>query len=119
MARDFSNIEVDRVSAQIAEATQDRPLKKPRKSYTKEEARPYQEALQTSGRKGAGLPRINLAFTASNHEYITVVSRVLGVSMTEFINRIITQHREEHGELYKSAMELRELLDSPGEEHKE
>lgn len=43
----------------------------------------------TQGRKGKKLPRINMAFTPENHEYIKRVSRQEGKSITQYINGLI------------------------------
>lgn len=43
----------------------------------------------TQGRKGQKLPRINMAFTPENHEYIKRVSRQEGKSITQYINGLI------------------------------
>lgn len=48
----------------------------------------------TQGRKGHKLPRINMAFTPDNHEYIKHASRQLGISVTEFINNLIDEDRK-------------------------
>lgn len=47
----------------------------------------------TQGRKGQKLPRINMAFTPENHEYITKVSRQNGQSITEYVNRLIERDK--------------------------
>ena len=62
--KDFSQVETNRVYNTISELTQEpQELRKPRKSYTAQEALKYMNSLKTSGRKGIALPRINLAFT--------------------------------------------------------
>ena len=43
----------------------------------------------TQGRKGRKLPRINMAFTPSNLEYLQLIGRIDGVSMTEYVNQLI------------------------------
>jgi len=84
--------------------------RKERKTYTEEEARAAMEAGTTCGRKGVKLPRINLAFYAKNYDYIKTMALITGVSMTEFINTIITQHRESHSETYEQALSFRKEL---------
>lgn len=64
------------------------------------------ETLQTQGKAGLKLPRINLAFTPSNLDYIRVMAGIRGESMTKFVNHIIEQDRERNGEKYKAAKAL-------------
>ena len=47
----------------------------------------------TQGKKGHKAPRINMAFSPDNHEWIKMRSRQLGVSATEFVNTIIERER--------------------------
>jgi len=44
---------------------------------------------QTQGRKGKKLPRINMAFTQENLDYLRIISRIEGVSMTDYVNRLL------------------------------
>lgn len=48
---------------------------------------------ETQGRKGHRAPRINMAFSPENHEWIKTRSRQLGMSATEFVNTILTNER--------------------------
>lgn len=61
--------------------------------------------MQTQGVKGLKLPRINTAYTPENHEFLTTVSRLKGVTITNFINQIIEEYRTrpENAELLKDA----------------
>lgn len=131
--KDFSSVTTDRVYSTIADATaepeqENAPIlqaeetqeksdtqeiikkRKARKTYTEQEASEVRQTLNTAGRKGCGLPRINLAFTEPNYDYISVMARVTGQNLTEFVNGIIDKHRQEHGELYNRAMEFRNSL---------
>lgn len=47
----------------------------------------------TQGKKGHKAPRINMAFSPENHEWIKTRSRQLGISATEFVNTIIERER--------------------------
>lgn len=47
----------------------------------------------TQGKKGHKAPRINMAFSPENHEWIKKRSRQLGISATEFVNAILTRER--------------------------
>lgn len=59
--------------------------------------------LKTQGRKGCKATRINMAFTPENHEYIKVMAKVTGKTMTEFANLAIERYRNEHPDLYEKA----------------
>ena len=65
-----------------------------------------QDALATRGRKGIKLPRINMAFTPSNLDYIRVMAAIRGQSMTQYVNDLIERERTENGEAYRKAKEL-------------
>jgi hypothetical protein len=46
-------------------------------------------AHTTQGKKGQKLPRINMAFSPENLEYLQIISRVEGMSITEYVNTLI------------------------------
>ena len=52
-----------------------------------------QEVQHTQGKKGQKLPRINMAFQTSNLEYLQLISRIEGMSMTQYVNRLIETDR--------------------------
>lgn len=99
--KDFS--QVDNV---IAQATVAQGKRKPRKEYSAQEAAEIAETMHTTGKKGVKLPRINLAFSPSNYQYVEIMSRVRGENLTQFVNKIIQEHREQHGDLYEKAQEF-------------
>ena len=103
--KDFT--QVDNV---IAQATVEQGKRKPRKEYTEQEAREIAETMHTTGKKGVKLPRINLAFSPSNYEYIQIMSRVRGENLTQFINKIIAEHKEQHMDIYEKAQEFIDSL---------
>ncbi len=103
--KDFSQ-----VHNAIAEATAAQGQRKPRKEYTAEEAAEIAETMQTTGKKGVHMPRINLAFSPRNYKYIKIMSRVRGENLTQFINKIIAEHAEEHADLYEKAQEFIDSL---------
>ena len=124
---DFSQVNTGRVYGTIAEATAEPEQeavevmqeaaaqeaaqeRKPRRTYTEQEAAEIMQTLQTSGRKGIKLPRINLAFTPELHEYIITMSRVRGENLTQFVNYVLRQHMEEHRDIYEKAIEFRNSL---------
>lgn len=62
--------------------------------------------LRTQGRKGCKATRINMAFTPENHEFIKIMSRIHGKTMTEFANLVIERYREEHPKTYEEAKSI-------------
>ena len=57
----------------------------------------------TQGKKGQKLPRINMAFSLDNLEYLQIISRVSGVSITEYVNRLVMTDRHERAEELEQA----------------
>lgn len=99
------------IKKQEAEAAQEPPQEpKKRRVYSEQEAAAILESGKTSGHKGIKLPRINLAFTPDNYEYIAIMSRVRGETLTDFVNAVLRKHREEHGDVYERAIEFRNSL---------
>lgn len=83
---------------------------KARRTYTEAEAQEALENLQTSGKKGVKLPRINLAFTPANYEFIKTMAQVRGQNLTEFVNDVLKEARESHADIYEKAIEFRNSL---------
>ena len=111
-AKDFSKINTGNIySDAIAEATQEPQGKyKDRKTYDAQEAAEFAQALNTSGRKGLKLPRINLALAPDMHDYVKVMSKITGMTYTEFIDKLLRDHKAEHGDLYAQAVKIRESI---------
>lgn len=61
---------------------------------------------KTQGRKGQKLPRINMAFSQDNLEYLQIISSMEGISMTEYVNRLIAVDREERKDIIEKAKAL-------------
>ena len=113
--KDFTQINASNIySSTIAEATQETQeepkTRKPRKEYTAQEALAFMEDMQTRGRKGAHLPRINIAFSPGMYEYVKVMSAASGLSITAFVNKILQEHRDAHEDMYKRALDFRKDL---------
>ena len=79
---------------------------------TEEEAEARKALMQTRGRKGVHLPRINMAFTPENHEYIKTMALITGQTMTEFLNDIITEYRAQYDENYGEIAKMREKVNA-------
>lgn len=69
-------------------------------------AREAQEAFQTQGKEGFKMMRLNMAFTPSNTDFIRVMSRISGMSMTRYVNSVIEKERQRNGETYEKAKAL-------------
>lgn len=129
--KDFSSVNINPVYSAIAEATAEEipgqmaidtqgnvteeeaaPKKayKDRKTYTAEETLEALNNLQTAGRKGVKLPRINLAFTPDNYEFIKIMAQVRGQNLTEFVNDVLKEARESHADTYQKAIDFRNSL---------
>lgn len=113
--KDFSQIDAARVQATIADATadeqeaqevQEAPQRRPRKTYTDEEKAEYLNTMQTSGRKGVKLKRINFAFRPDIYNYVTIMSRVKGQSLAMFVNDCLQQHMEAHEDIYQQVQDF-------------
>ena len=48
----------------------------------------------TQGKKGQKLPRINLGFSTSNHDFLRSESRKRGMSISAFINYIVEEYQK-------------------------
>lgn len=120
--KDFSKVNTAPIYDAITEATAEQepmPEKikyKDRRTYTAEEAREAAEHLRTNGMKGVKLPRINLAFTPSNYEFIQTLARVRGETMTDFVNYLIAEAREKYKDVFEKAIAFRDAMDSVKQE---
>jgi len=67
------------------------------KVQTKGERRTRQKETSisktTQGKKGQKLPRINMAFSYENIEFLNIVSRIDGISKTNYVNRLVKEDR--------------------------
>lgn len=101
--KDFESINTGKVYDAIEQAT---GKKGQQGTASLEEQAARAAELKTQGRKGCKATRINMAFTPDNYEFIKIVARIHGQSMTEFANQVIKRYREEHPETYEKAKEL-------------
>lgn len=82
----------------------------PGTKYTAEEIKELQEAGKTTGRKGVKMIRVNMAFTPSVHEYIRIMAKVRGQTITQFTNHVFAKSMEDNAELYSMAQEFLKRL---------
>lgn len=114
--KDFSSIganigsgSADRVYSSLDQATTKRGQQN---TATAQEQYERKNALKTQGRKGCKAIRINMAFSPENHEFIRVMSKATGHTMTEFTNIIIKAYRNEHPEFMEQAQNFLEFVES-------
>ena len=101
--KDFAGINTGRVYGTIETATTQRGQQG---TASLQEKADRAAELRTQGRKGCKAPRINMAFTPENHQFIKTISRISGYTMTEFTNIVIERYRTEHPELYEKAKDI-------------
>jgi predicted DNA binding CopG/RHH family protein len=65
-----------------------------------------QQVQRTQGKKGQKLPRINMAFQTSNLEYLQIISRIEGKSITEYVNNLVEQDRQKNSERMEAAKQI-------------
>ena len=110
----FENIETESVYDAIAEATaepiKEKPAPLPRRSRQEEptevEIAAAREQGKTQGRKGVKAVRINMAFAPDVHEYISIMSRARGQSITNFTNEVFRNSKQQNLELFEKAKEF-------------
>lgn len=69
-----------------------------------------QEVRGTQGRKGAKLPRINMAFSQENLDYLRVMAGIRGQSVTRYVNVLVELDMKKNREVYETARKLSEGL---------
>lgn len=74
---------------------------------TEEEAEARKALRQTRGRKGVHLPRINMAFSPVNYDFIKTMALITGQTMTDYVNNLIESYRNEYAEEYDFIINLR------------
>lgn len=110
--KDFTEIAAARIYDELEDVTaQEEPKKrKDRREYSGQEAQEIRETMKTQGRKGAGLKRINLAFSDTNYQYISTMARVRGETLTGFVNHIVSENMARNAETYMQAIRFRNSL---------
>ena len=115
--KDFRTANTAPVYNAITEATQEaveqqqaQEARKPTKVYDAQEAHEMLLAGTTQGRKGCKSARINMAFEPDIHEYIRIMARVRGQTVTQFTNYVFRKSMEENKEIYEQAKAFRKSL---------
>ncbi|MBQ1388633.1 MAG: hypothetical protein IIY78_03305 [Clostridia bacterium] len=101
--KDFTGMNTGRVYGAIEQATSN---KGQQGTASPQEQAERAAQLRTQGRKGCKAIRINMAFTPENHEFIKVMAKISGKTMTEFTNLVIERYRTEHPDIYEQAKEI-------------
>ena len=107
--KDFAGMNTGRVYGAIEQATSS---KGQQGKASPQEAAERAEELRTQGRKGCKAIRINMAFTPSNHEFIRVMAKASGRTMTEFTNLVIAAYQREHPEIMEKAQTFLDTINS-------
>lgn len=68
-----------------------------------QETQDEQKTQPTQGRKGQKLQRINMAFQPDNLDYLQTISRIEGVSMTDYVNRLLQRDRITRADIVEKA----------------
>lgn len=100
---------------QEAQETQDaqqkpKAQKKPRRRATEEEVQEALLTMNTRGRGGAKLPRINMAFAADVYDYIRVMAPANGRTMGAFVNDVLRLSMKNNMEMYLEILKHRKDL---------
>ncbi len=98
--KDFAGMNTGRVYGAIEQATS---RKGQQGTASPQEAQERAAQLKTQGRKGCKANRINMAFTPENHEFIKIMAKISGKTMTEFANLVVERYRNEHPDIYEQA----------------
>lgn len=98
------------------------PTKKPDEKISPQETPDVlkaQEAQKIGGRRRGRpkkisdafgpCPRINLALEPPVYAYVNTMSRVCGISITDFINQVLEQHKKTYYQDYLKALEFNEV----------
>lgn len=106
--KDFTGMQTGRVYEELEEATSgNRQTDATEKEFLMRSAE-----LRTQGRQGCKAPRINMAFTVDNYEFIRVMSKATGRTMTQFVNLVIAAYRKEHPDILAQARGFLETVNS-------
>ena len=108
--KDF-NLNTSKVEQEAELATQAPVTVTPSEDERKARKRLTPEEMKALADKGEAAPkekypRMNMAFTPANYEFIMVASKARGESYTAFTNKIIEKYREQ----YKEQMEMAKAL---------
>ena len=107
--KNFEDVNTSAMFETMDEAAQ-APERKERRTPGAYEMQTAKEKMRTSGLKGAALPRINMAFSPSNYDYIKTMSKFCGMSLTEFVNSAIERDKARNQDTYDKLRDIRNGL---------
>lgn len=111
--KNFENIDTrnTRTPGKVAEAMSQATSKYGQQPAAgEEEARQRRQKMQTQGRKGVKLHRINMGFSDDNYEFLSIISKQKGLTMTRFLNCIVDEYRANHGATEEVLAQIKELV---------
>lgn len=108
---EFDKIKKTDVYGTMESATADKDVK-PLASPEEQERR--LKYMKTQGKKGCHAMRMNMAFQPDNYQYIKVMSRITGMTHTQYVNYVLEQYRLQNGEVYDKAKEIINMLGTEG-----
>ena len=103
--KDFSSINNNPVYDSIATATDEQQAEQ---DYLLPKTKEALKEAKAKGKKETKELRINMAFDPDNYEYIRILARVTGKTLTDFVNDIVTKSRlePENQELLEQAKNI-------------
>ena len=67
-------------------------------------------SMRTKGAKGCRLPRMNLALTEDNFQFVRSVGGAAGLTNSEFINSVLDEYKKNHPEAVELSAKLRQSM---------
>lgn len=95
----------EQIKGQLKLDKEGNPIEAPTEQDTQEVQQDTntQQKHPTQGKKGKKLPRINMAFSNDNLEYLQLISRIEGVSMTQYVNNLLEADRGAKADIIEKA----------------
>lgn len=107
--KNFEDVNTSAMFETMDEAMQ-APARKERRQPGEHELMTAKEKLKTNGLKGGKLPRINMAFTPSNYDYISSMAKLCGMTLTQFVNEALERDRVRNQDTYDKVRDFRASL---------
>ncbi len=107
--KDFAGMNTGRVYSSIEQATS---KKQQQGKASPQEAKQRAQELRTQGRKGCKAVRINMAFSPDNYDFVKIMAKASGRTMTEFTNLVLSAYRREHPEIMAQAQAFLDTINS-------
>lgn len=72
------------------------------KEASEEEKKEREAHRKTQGRKGCHSPRINIAYSTENYNFIKDTAMAMGITLSDCCNLIVETYRNDHPELMQA-----------------